>query len=77
MCTNSTSVFLILSFSLLSHLISTWLPKISLLKGKIRGVDALQARDTLFARNLHNSFVISNLYFVRYHMLFFSPLYAQ
>jgi len=76
MCTNSTSVFFILSFWLLSHLISSWLPKISRLKGKIRVADAMQARDNLFARTLHNTPVIFNLYFARYHMLYFSPLYA-
>lgn len=76
MCTDSTSVFFILSFWLLSHLIPTWLPKISRLKGKIRGANAMQARDNLFARTLHNTSAIFNLYFVRYHVLFFSPLYA-
>jgi len=76
MCINSTSVFFILSFWLLSHLISTWLPKISRLKGKIRDAAAMQARDNLFARTLHNTSVIFNSYFVRYYVLFFSPLYA-
>ena len=49
MCTNSTSVFFILFFWLLSHLTSTWFPKFILLKGKIRGADVTPARDNLFA----------------------------